>query len=165
MADPRGADEIEYDRVFRGAAPAEFKLDWNGRTPERLEPSDVAKLDGEIRGALSAMQFPQKIGGAMMQDALDDARTFVNLDENGQSLWDAQQRANLARIVGPDRIEEAVSNARVMLSIMKPELRKELIDAGLFRSSRVILELHMQAERWLARADMADKRAAKAGTS
>jgi hypothetical protein len=50
-----------------------------------------------------------------------------------------------------------------MLSFMKPELKRELLDAGLFRSMRTVLELHRQYERWLARSDMAQR--TRAGTS
>lgn len=156
--DPRSADEREYDQVFAGAEPDAYRLNWQGRMPEGLSQGDLVKLDGEIRGALSAMNFAPNIGPAVMEQAFDDSRTWARLDATGQALYERQTRADLGRLIGLDKVDAAISNARVVLSLIDTDLREKLLARGLFRSTRTILQLHMQAERSLARADMAQGR-------
>lgn len=157
--DPRSEEVQAFDKAFGAAKSEEFNINWQGRIPDGFagHHADIARLDRDMKQALSAMQFPAHIGGSVIEQSLDDARVYGNLDETGRQLWDRQQTANLGRAIGEDKLPEAISNAKIMLSFIKdqnPELFNEMTKAGLFRSARVVMQLHLQAERLFKRTEM-----------
>jgi hypothetical protein len=161
IEDPRSTDERKFDTVFAPAEPHEYAIDWQGRVPEGFNFADVAKLDGNVRGMLTAIGMPAQIGGALAEFMFEDAATYGRYDEAGQALWDAQQRSELARVVGDGKVDEAIKNAAAVVKLAKekhPEFVEELFNHGALRSARVVALLHQQAERMQEREALAERR-------
>lgn len=161
LDDPRSTEEKEFDGAFHRAAPNEYKINWHGRAPAGISTSELADLNREVSVALHEMSFPAELGTSLAEMAYDDAAEYSRLSKVDQVAWDRQQRLDLARAVGDDKLELAISNARILLSFVRdkdPAIFAKLTSGGAFRSARVAAQLHMQAERMFARHDMFERR-------
>ena len=161
--DNRTPEEREFDNsvLAPSASTAEFEIDWHGRMPDGMSADELPAFNTNMRAALSAMGMPSAIGGGVAEMGLDDARAYSQLDEPSRAMWQQEQRALLGKVVGADNVDRAVSNARVLLSMVKdanPAAHAQLTNAKVFAfSARTIAMLHLQAERLLARNDRRPK--------
>ncbi len=173
----RTAEETAMDAsAFRAAAPSEFNIDLRGRVPtvplekalatkpgqqREMNAAELVRFNADVRGALASMSLPASIGSSLIECALDDSRVYGALDDVGKAQYDKQQRYALGQQLGADRVEDAISNSKALLSIFadaNPKLAADFHARGFWNSSRVVLQLNAQAERMFARADMAAKR-------
>lgn len=158
--DTRTPDEIEFDLAF-GAPPTPdgYSVNFRGTYATELPPDEFHAIDLGVREGLHAMGFSPAIGSAVAEMGFADAEVWQSYDESSRQLWDMQQSAELGRLV-PDA-REAIKNAAALIAVFrdqKPKLVADLIERGVFRGAAVVAQLHLQAERMLQRAAMAERR-------
>jgi hypothetical protein len=159
--DPRSEDERDFDRVFARGTPQEYNISWRDRVPDGVSERDLPALNNDVRAVLSAMSFPTKIGGSVAEDGLQDGIAYGRMDDLGKAQWEMEQKALLGRAVGAANVEKAISNARVLLAAAKeqnPKAYERLTELNVFRSARVLAQLHLQVERSLNRVGLAETR-------
>jgi|SRR5579883_414436 len=155
--DDRTDAQRRYDDVFGASPPEKFNIDWRHRTPADVEPDKLHVLDAQVRGAFSAMGFASAIGSSVAEMALSDAMVYNQLSDQQRKSWEVEQRANLASAVGAEHVDETISHAKTLLSLVKdkdPAGFEELSKRGAWRSARTIVLLAQQAQRMLLRGEL-----------
>jgi hypothetical protein len=138
--------------IDAGPKPNEYRINFRDRIPEWSK--DVFELNSELQGALSAMRFPPEIGAGVIENALDDSKVFMRQDAVSRELYNRGEGIALSKAVGPEKVANVISNARIMASLIQdknPELFDKLINNGVFSSARTVAQLNMQYERLMAR--------------
>lgn len=162
--DARSPEEQAYDQALGGADPSEYKISFVGRIPAGLDANGLAQLNSDARQALAAMRLPAALGSSLFEQAMDDAVRSGQLTGASRALWDNQQKYDLGRVVGQANADRAISNARILVSLIAdkdPALAERMHARGIFRSARVVAQLSGQFERMEARAAMVGRRGAK----
>jgi hypothetical protein len=169
-ADVRSEEQKIFDASSMAPAGsvADYEIQWFQRSVEPTEPLAQAlgvpiidrtgfhfALDRGLRAGVGAMRFPAALGGALIEQAADDAARYGSMTEVEKTLFDRQQVHDLHSVTGD--ADRAKADAKMLVDIWRqsnPKLVDGLVKAGWFRSARTVMLLAHQANRLLARSEL-----------
>jgi hypothetical protein len=150
--DERTEEELEFDRAFGGVRPDEYHLDYQGRIPAGLDLAKVAAANTEMTAWLSAAAFPQEIGPAVLEQAMDSGQACAAMSAPERQLWEREQHATFAKMAGtPERAVELLDFAAVVLARGGDAFSNALAKSGALDDAGVLMHLAHQGERLAAR--------------
>ena len=150
---PPALDPAKLDPVLDPPAKMDgYKFDYTGiEGVNAADTEALAKLDGTLRTALHA-------AGVSVADANEVVREGLKTGNALQGKSEAQVKAHnqeifktLSNLVGTDKIDAVMTQARDALWRAPEALRKELIANSFTKNVRVILSLAAAQTRYLAR--------------
>lgn len=146
--DTRTDDEKEFDRAFAPAAPSTYRIEYIGRIPADTDPRVLAQFNAEATGWLSEIGFPEQIGPAVIERALDASARLQSMAGPEKELWIREQWADFDRMAGsPERAEELRAQASAALARAGKGFTSSLWNAGALHDAGVLMHLAHQGER------------------
>ena len=146
--DTRSDEEKAFDVAFGGATPAAYHIDYMGRVPSGVDEAEVARFNGEATAWLAALGFPEQIGPAVMERAIDVSREIERMSIPERELWVREQAFNFDRMAGsPERAAKLRGFALAALDRGGDAFTVALFDAGAFQDAGVLMHLAHQGER------------------
>jgi hypothetical protein len=111
-------------------------------------------LQTALRSGAVAMGLPKGIGGSVIESALEDMHAYSRMTDSERQLYDAEQQAAFARIIGRDDIgkaKQAVADLVSRWHAKSPALVEALLAKGLFKNAASFGQLYAQARRMSAK--------------
>ena len=146
--DLRSDEEKAFDEAFGGAPPAAYHIDYMGRVPPGMDLAAVVQFNSEATAWLASIGFPEQIGPAVMERAIDVSQQLERLSSTERELWIREQKADFDRMAGsPERAAELRSFALAALDRGGDAFTVMLFDAGALQDAGVLMHLAHQGER------------------
>lgn len=147
-ADVRSDEEKTFDKAFSGAPPAAYRIDYMGRVPPEMDAAGVAQFNSEATAWLSAIGFPEQIGPAVVERAIDVSQQLGRMSPLSREQWFQEQWFDFERMAGsPERATELRNFAVTALARGGDAFTVALLDAGALKDAGVLLHLAHQGER------------------
>ncbi len=153
--DLRSDEEKAFDKAFGGASPAAYHIDYMGRVPPEMDAAGVAQFNSEATAWLSAIGFPEQIGPAVMERAIDVSHQLRSKSAPEREQWVREQGFDFERLAGsPERAVELRGFAVAALQRGGDAFTVAMFDAGSLQDAGVLLHLAHQGERLAFRGEM-----------
>ncbi len=151
--DLRSDDEKVFDKAFGGVAPTSYRIDYMGRVPAGLDNAGLAEFNGQATAWLAAIGFPEQIGPAVVERAIDASQRLSRMSGPAKELWIREQWSDFERMAGsPERAAELQGFAAKALARAGTGFSDALWDAGALHDAGVLLHMAHQGERLAVRA-------------
>jgi hypothetical protein len=146
--DVRSDDEKAFDKAFAGASPAAYSIDYMGRIPPEVDAAGVAQFNSEATVWLAAIGFPEQIGPAVIERAIDVSHRLRSMSAPAREQWVREQGFDFDRLAGsPERAAELRGFAVAALARGGDAFTVALFDAGSLEDAGMLLHLAHQGER------------------
>ncbi len=151
--DARTDEQKDFDAYFGPTPPASaYKIEYFGRVPEGTEGPALAEYHAQATAWLSQLGFPENIGPAVMERAIDAGQAYNRMSEPQRQLWVREQNAEFERMAGgPEKAAERMKFAAVALARAPGAFTDALRANGSLHEAGVVLHLANQGERLAAR--------------
>ncbi len=151
--DTRTNEQREFDAMFpRSNSPAEFKINYAGRTPPTVDSPAIHEFHAEATSWLHQMDFPATSGASFVELTLDSAQKQGRMTPPELTAWKQQQRAQFERAVGgPEKVEVKMQQAKAALAKAPGKFANTLLHVGAMNDAQVLLTLAHQGERLIIR--------------
>jgi hypothetical protein len=146
--DGRSDEEKAFDKAFGSASPAAYRIDYMGRVPAGVDAAGVAQFNSEATVWLAAIGFPEQIGPAVMERAIDVSQQLGRMSAPAREQWVREQQFDFDRMAGsPERAAELRGFALAALERGGDAFTVAMFDAGSLQDAGVLLHLAHQGER------------------
>jgi hypothetical protein len=157
------ASSAPADTFAPAADPSAYRIHWPlGAFGIAADPAITAALgatnsvaantglQAAFRSGAVAMGLPAKIGGSVIESALEDMSAYQSMTDAERQLHDAEQQAAFSRFIGKDDLAAAKQAVAALVSkwhAKSPALVEALVSRGLFKNARAFAHLHQQSRR------------------
>ncbi len=150
--DARTDDQKEFDAAMGGATPDAYRIDYMGRVPGSTDAAGLAEFHAAATNWLAALGFPEQIGPAVIERAVDAGQRYNRMSGPQQELWRREQASDFERLAGsPERAEELRRFAARVLERGPKGFTDAMRGSGSLDDAGVLIHLAHQGERLAAR--------------
>jgi len=151
--DDRTPEQKEFDASFGAPPPNAYRIDYMGRLPAGTPSDELAEFNAVATGWCSAVGFPDTIGAAFVERAIDVGQSLNRASGAERGLWGAEQAVLFERMAGgPQQAKEKIALAADALERAPAQFTDALRASGALSDAGIMMHLAHQGQRLATRA-------------